>query len=182
MYYFHTCDTAHGRVFVEKNAPFISRKNGPKKWQWLSQGYYFWTDEDYFAHMWGRDAYNNNYAILKCQINISPDLVLDLASNLTHSLYFQKLMELYKERLRKINSKDSPTVSTVIEHFRKKAKDDIKLFPFEAIKAVDFSQKAKKLKFSPDSFACMTMLPRLQFCLFESSYTHISSKEIHHFS
>ncbi|WP_447877588.1 hypothetical protein [Serratia fonticola] len=182
MYYFHTCRTTSGRRFVAQNAPFLSRPNGPKKWQWLSQGYYFWTDEDYFAHIWGRDSYNNDYAIIRCEIHISSDIVLDLVSNVTHSLYFKELVDLYQTKVKKQNPHETPTVSTVIEHCRKAAEQNRKLFPFEAIKAVDYSSKSPKLEFTPNSMDYMITIPRIQFCLFESSQEAIISKEIHHFS
>ncbi|WP_127341637.1 MULTISPECIES: hypothetical protein [Enterobacteriaceae] len=182
MFYFHTCKTTSGRRFVEQNAPFLSRANGPKKWQWLSQGYYFWTDVDYFAHIWGRDSYNNDYAIVRCQITINSDIVLDLAANVEHSLYFKGLAEAYQKKIQKVNPNEIPTVSTVIEHYRKAAEKNKEIFPFEAIRAVDCSPTAPKLKFAPDAMGFMTTIPRLQFCLFQSSRNAITSKEIYHFS
>lgn len=182
MFYFHTCGTTNGRRFVEQNAPFLSQANGPKKWQWLSQGYYFWNDEDHYAHIWGKTSYNNDYAIIRCKINLNTNAILDLVSNVTHCKYFQSLVLKYQEKIQRVNPTESPTVSTVIEHYRKEAKRDYRLFPFEAIKAVDCCPSAPKLKFTPSAVNYMTQIPRIQLCLFASSHTAITSKEIYFFS
>ncbi|WP_272682553.1 hypothetical protein [Providencia sp. PROV124] len=182
MSYFHTCATTHGRKFVSENAPFLSRANGPTKWQWLSQGYYFWPDEDYFAHIWGRDAYKDDYAIIKCEINLSANVVLNLASNITHSLYFKNLIELYIKKIKEVDPDAKPTVSTVIEHFRLEAQKNKDIFPFEAIQAADCSSDAPKIQFTPNCSNYMITIPRLQLCLFQSSHSAITSKVICHFS
>lgn len=44
---YHTCKVDGGWRHILKNAPFISEPNNR---QWLTQGYYFWTDSNHFAH------------------------------------------------------------------------------------------------------------------------------------
>lgn len=38
---YHTCKTEGGWSYIRGNAPFLSEPNNR---QWLTQGYYFWTD------------------------------------------------------------------------------------------------------------------------------------------
>ncbi|HHQ4796631.1 hypothetical protein ACEUAZ_01350 [Aeromonas veronii] len=184
MLCFHTCKTDGGKEFVSESAPFLSGKNIPRKWQWLSQGYYFWTDDPHFAHIWGECSYNDDYAILKCKLSFQPDMLLDLAGNVAHSLYFQKLVSIYVKKLQGKDPTIRPTVSTVIEHFRKEKQSTPMIFPYQAIKAVDIPSGGyrKKLRFTPKSNECLPLLPRIQLCLFEEARDIISDKEIIYFS
>lgn len=182
MYYFHTCGNCYGRKFVLQNAPFLSQPNKPKSWQWLSQGYYFWTNEDHFAHIWGRDSYHNEYAIIRCEINIADSLILNLVSDIKQSLYFIDLINMYQQKLKASNPGEKATVTTVIEHFRQEAKKNKALFPFEAIKATDSSYSAPKINFTPNTTNFLITIPRIQLCLFSSSLSAIINKELYFIS
>lgn len=186
MLCYHTCKTDGGIDFVSKSAPFLSGKNIPdeRKWQWLSQGYYFWTDDPHFAHIWGERSYDNNYAILQCSMSFQSDMLLDLAGNVAHNLYFKKLISLYVKRIRRTDPTIQPTVSTVIEHFRKEKKSQPLIFPYQAIKAVDIPADGhrQKIRFTPRSRECLPLVPRIQLCLFEEARDIINDKEIIYFS
>lgn len=186
MLCYHTCKTDGGRKYVHSIAPFLSEKNTPKKWQWLTQGYYFWTDSPYYAHIWGQDSYKGDYAIVECEISIDKCLLLDLVGNTKDCEYFNKLLAAYQKKLESTGSKQVATVSGVIEHFRQAAsKSDGKIFPYQAIKAFDIPNKrysCGRIKFTETSNETMVIIPRLQLCLFESAKDLIGDKNIVHFS
>lgn len=186
MHCYHTCKTDGGREYVSNVGPFLSGENEPGRWQWLTQGYYFWTDDPYFAHIWGRASYKNNYAILKCTLSFQSDMLLDLAGNVSHSIYFNNLIQLYVKKLKRTNPNVVPTVSTVIEHFRNEEKKQPSIFPYQAIKAGDVpgkkTDRRKKIQYTPANDECLPLIPRLQLCLFEEAKANISHKEVFYFT
>ena len=70
---YHTCKNEGGKEFILNNAPFYSDnkpKNGKKgKPQWLSEGFYLWTDSDYYAKTWLKE----NFAIIQFTLTIDKD-------------------------------------------------------------------------------------------------------------
>ncbi|BCV29218.1 hypothetical protein SHAL103562_17030 [Shewanella algae] len=176
---FHTCQLRGCTATTLKNAPFKSRANQAPHWQWLSQGYYFWT-ADYFAHKWGRDSIRGDYAIVGCEVKFGEGDLLDLVSEFEHQIWLSKMLDMYVAELSKsyndIGKKQTvkPTVCQVIEHYRKK-----NLFPFIAIKADDNYHK-KNVKFVPDKNASLFLVRRQQICLFEEGYDRIIGKALVH--
>lgn len=142
---FHTCKNEGSKDFILERAPFHSNTTKP---QWLGQGYYLWTDSDYYAHDWGRQRPRyGNYVITKFKLSVEESLFLDLVGSVVDQLYFLDLVKEYKktltEKLKLItdptkkqrfrNAINQPlTVSTVIQHYRKERK-----FPFKVVKAQD---------------------------------------------
>ncbi len=73
---YHNCRNEGGKEFLKSSVPFLS---GDGDNQWLTQGYYFWTDSPYWAERWnpGRDV-----AISEFKITFhTDDELLDLVGN-----------------------------------------------------------------------------------------------------
>ena len=165
---YHTCKTEGGWSYVKAEAPFLSDSG---KNQWLTQGYYFWTDSEHFAHIWGKCSYNDDYAIVECNIKIESELILDLVGSVKSLLFFERCTAQFRTKLKKIDPTKEPTVEAVISYWRYIAsKNDIKLFPFVAIKAQDMPNKynIKTLSFTGTNEVMIVSIPRQQICLFES--------------
>lgn len=81
---FHTCQSDGGKEFIISRAPFLS---GTDK-QWLGQGYYLWTDSDFFAHDWGEIHYQSRYAINQFEVQVPKHLFWDLVGNVQHQREF----------------------------------------------------------------------------------------------
>lgn len=174
---FHTCELRGDASEALSNAPFKSRANKPPHWQWLSQGYYFWTVE-HFAHKWGKDSISGDYAIVGCNLTFKEDELLDLVNDFGHQDWLVQLINLYRDHLDKCyhhvgGHKREATVCQVIEHFRK-----AKTFPFIAVKAED-SYHEERIKFAPGKkTASIFLKKRQQICLFETGYRCITHKSL----
>ena len=99
---YHTSDLTEPIDDLKDLTPFHSNVNEP---QWLGQGYYFWTDDDFYAHLWGclkikndegisQYKYKNGYVITQFNISIEPNNLLDLVGNARQQIYFYKLTPL----------------------------------------------------------------------------------------
>ena len=151
---YHTCKADNGYHFIVKNIPFISG-NGSN--QWLTQGYYFWTDSDYWAKKWGKPE---NRAIGKFKINLCfSSEILDLVGNVEHQLEFQKFAELI---LQKTKEGDHLTVNQIVTWLRGKKE----IFPYKGIKAED-QTRVVKYKFVSQRNETMSLVTRQQLCIFE---------------
>lgn len=176
---YHTCKADGGWSFIRAMAPFISRDNPG---QWLTQGYYFWTDVPRHAVAWGNINYPNNYAIVKCKIQIEQDDLLDLVGNLEHLDFFEARMKRYKARLiksgkSKDESESEGTVSTCLAWMRKIAETNDNFFPYIAVKAQD-TPNLKHYSFRKGKVEQMPTRTRQQLCLFRSASDCIVEKEI----
>jgi len=174
---YHTCKTEGGWSYVKTESPFLS---GPEKTQWLTQGYYFWTDSDHFAHKWGECSYDNDYAIVKCSIEIESELLLDLVGSVESQIYFNKLLAKFREKLKKIDPTKEPTVQAVISYWRNVSKQNIDVFPFVAIKAQDTLDRynTNTLSFIGTKEEMVVSIHRQQLCLFECGSQLITSKQV----
>ncbi|MCK5899166.1 MAG: hypothetical protein KAG06_08855 [Methylococcales bacterium] len=176
---YHTCKAEGGWSYIKSESPFLS---GSGSNQWLTQGYYFWTDSDYFAHKWGKNSYNDDYAIVKCHMEIENSLVLDLVGSVESQILFKKALDKYRARLNKANpnSKQEPTVQAVIAFLRKVSKQNSGVFPFAAIKAQDTSTKynINTIPFTGGKEEMITNIQRQQLCLFECYSNLITKKEV----
>jgi hypothetical protein len=175
---FHTSSTDGGWSFIRENAPFLS---GSGKNQWLTQGFYFWTDSYYFAHEWGKKSISGDYAITECILEIERPYLLDLVGSVEHQLYFKKLLTKYQIKLNKITDKPTePTVQAVIEYYRRIEANKQKqngLFPFIAIKAQD-NYTERNILFTNQRREKLPLVTRQQLCLFEKGYHCLKSKRI----
>ena len=71
---FHNCLNRGSYETIRQSVPFLSR-SGPK--QWLTQGYYFWTDDPYWAHQW-----NEGHDTVISEFSITFDSMLEISGNL----------------------------------------------------------------------------------------------------
>lgn len=175
---FHACKKDGGWCYVWNNSPFISGDNVAPRWQWLTKGYYFWTDSDLFAHQWGIDRYNSSYAIVKCDIEIPSEKLLDLVGNVSDAQYFSTLLDMYCNKHKKASNgtpQKEPSVSAVIEHYRSKTN----IWYHDAVKSYDTPPKhARVVKFTPRSSECTTLVLRQQLCVFENAKSYIGDPTV----
>jgi hypothetical protein len=184
---YHTCKRGTNPRYTKENAPFHSERN---KNQWLTQGYYFWTDSPFFAKKWGNDHYREqDYAIARCLIKIDKELLLDLVGNVEHQEKFIMLYQRFKEYLERPEVQQrmppdkrgkAPTVEAVIEMSRQKAQTNKRDFPYVAIKAQDWPGKLEMYSFGGAFGERMPALTRQQLCLFEEGKGCIQKTEFIH--
>jgi len=162
---YHTSKKDGGSVFLLEHAPFLSQEKG----QWLTKGYYFWTDSATFAHVWGRSSYTGGYAITKCLIHLQSFELLDLVGNVGQQEYFEQLVTMYVTRMRLPNG-ELPTTEDVIAHFRLRAKNHgVDHFPFKAIKIADTPNRCMELRFVGRRSETVRLPTRQQICVFEEA-------------
>lgn len=166
---YHTCSNRGGIDAVSKKAPFLS-KNSSKTW--LTQGYYFWTEDPYFAYKWGKDAYDDNYFIFEYFLNFTEEKkYLDLTS-LQGQLYFNKIISKVK-----IKGEFNWTVNALISFLRDKKNNMGHLFPYIAIKAKD-SMSQTKIIFVKGRNEYMPLFERHQVCVFQEAADIIQYQRI----
>ncbi|TCJ98877.1 hypothetical protein EV694_1309 [Volucribacter psittacicida] len=123
---------------IENIIPFKSKS----KEQWLTQGYYFWLDDDH-AKDWGKIRKFERYAVSKFYLTFNDEKdIFDLrdTKNLKHLAQVAKTIEqAYKQR--KEPHKNIRTVAHIIS-FLKKKPDDI--FRGIAVLAADTGCVLKK--------------------------------------
>ena len=184
---YHTSDLTEPIDDLKVLTPFHSNVN---EQQWLGQGYYFWTDDDFYAHLWGclkikndegisQYKYKNGYVITQFNISIEPNNLLDLVGNARQQIYFYKLVKLYREEYCIDDIEDIP-VSKIIDYCKLKSQDNFNVFPYFAIKACDTAKNSKYFPFTTTSSETLILPTRQQLCVF-SLYKNeiISSPTIH---
>jgi hypothetical protein len=170
---YHTCRASGGWHYIFENAPFISQSNSN---QWLTQGYYFWTDSDYWAQNWGETSIRGGHAILRCIIEIDKAYLLDLVGSVGDQIKFYELLETYHNKLKKADpNAETPTVHAVLCALRLKAQENKAYFPYVAIKAAD--QKYEKFfHFTDKKKEKVFLVTRQQLCVFENAHNYIIEK------
>lgn len=172
---YHTCKLDGGWSYVKNEAPFLSGKGDN---QWLSQGFYFWTDSDYFAHKWGKTSYQNEYAIVKCRIDVDETMLLDCVGSVNAQLLLRDRFRKLQQHLEKQGRPASEaTISALVRILRQKNRDSPGFFPFVAIKAQD-DYLGGSVKFVENRRETMPLLTRQQLCLFEDGAGCIVEKEV----
>lgn len=189
---FHTCKNENSEEYILQNAPFHSDRSAT---QWLGQGYYLWTDSDYFAHEWGKyPPRNGKYAITKFDFVLDNDEVfLDLVGNVEDQLAFRELIAIYENFLKGVIDKCGDVdkqeearkklselcVSTVINFFLSKSK-----FPYVAVKAQDIdSKKTEKLRFvlkGKGNNSSLFYPTRQQIVVYEDGKTVLKNTVLHY--
>lgn len=188
---FHTCNNEGSKEFILERAPFHS---DTRKAQWLGQGYYLWTDSDYYAHDWGQQSPRyGSYVITRFTLIVDRPLFLDLVGNVVDQLHFLDLVKEYKSSLtEKLNQILDPekkervrqelgrplSVSTVIQHYRKKRK-----FPFKVVKAQDIvanSTNAMNYVVPNKDGAALHYPTRQQIVVFPEARELLGKAEWHH--
>lgn len=163
---YHTCKLDNGFDYIVENIPFQSG-GGPN--QWLTQGYYFWTDSVHWAKEWGKPRQR---AIGKFSIDLCfQSEVLDLVGNVDHQLEFIKLKEAILGKLNKDEKRKNVTVNQILSKLRR-TKD---IFPYLAVKAQD-GKKIEKINFVDPRFnqAKLSLVTRQQLCVFEEAKARLT--------
>jgi hypothetical protein len=170
---FHTCKK-NGQ---EYDAPFLSKSNN----QWLTQGYYFWTDSDYFAKKWGESHYRNkgdDYCVMKFNLSFERTELLDLVGNVKHKLDFLKVVRSIK----KLNTiaQDSLSMKVVIEFLRGLDSENPGAWAYKAIKVEDKRDlDLVDIPVIKGADECISLGPtRQQLCVFENCYTFTEKEEV----
>ena len=145
---YHTCKKTND---VLEKAPFLS---GCSDRIWLTQGYYFWTDDIYHAHKWGKSSIEGNYSIVKCLINLDEekDELLDLVGNISQQIYFDALIKKFMKEFKDENI----TIRTVIMFLRNKALKNSEIFPFIAFPHFIFNFSADNTSIFLSNFSSFT--------------------------
>lgn len=166
------------KIFQE--LPHFAKTDKTKsRWQWLSDGYYFWLNSNHWAHWWGNQWFKE-YLITEYCLHIDRARLLDLITNPDHIKYFLTLLKdyqgIYDQAVQ--NGRESeliyPSVCAVLTYYRDKLGDG---FPFQAILAEDewkdFNVIDKKtgissIPMAPDSnkHEAFGGLSRPQVCVF----------------
>ncbi len=164
---FHTCRKNN----TTYQAPFLSRKQN----QWLTRGYYFWTDSDYFAKKWGESHYKNKgdeYCVMKFNLSFENDVLLDLVGNVEHKIQFYEKVK----RLRKLNiiKQDSLSLKVIVQYLRDINKENVGAWSYHAIKVEDNRDlDLEEIPVMNDSKECISIGPtRQQLCIFENCYNY----------
>lgn len=160
---YHTCKDKGGIQFIKDQAPFLSR---PEK-QWLGQGYYFWTDSDYWARRWMSEP----KVITEFEISFTKDKVLDLVGNVKDQELFQDICELFNEgfpyyEAYKKQYGDQVSVGAIISLLR-----DQKAFPYGAVKARDH-RSTSQIAFSVATRFKLSLVEPHQLCVFQEYRAH----------
>lgn len=157
---YHACKPDNGREFILKEAPFLSEDN-PR--QWLGQGYYLWTDSDYFAHQWGEFGYKGHYVIVQCRIVYERDAIFDLVGNVEHQLLFKKFFDAYERRIKQ-ESLDRPKTVAGLLNFLRNSGDG---FKFGAVKIKDQPNESHQYTINHMGKNSVVFLPeRQQICFY----------------
>ena len=170
---FHTC---HKNNTTYK-APFLSKQDN----QWLTQGYYFWTDSDYFAKKWGKTHYqdkSDEYCIMKFDLPFKKEELLDLVGNVAHKIEFYKVLK----SLKKLNTiaQDSLSMKTVIGYLRELNSINAGAWDYYAIKVEDKRDlDLIDIPVTEGAKESIAIGPtRQQLCVFEGCYNFPEGTEL----
>lgn len=162
---FHTCKDEGTYEHIVSNIPF---KSGDGENQWLTEGFYFWTDSPYWAKQW---LGKQKKVIGQFDIELCKDTeLLDLVGNVEHQLQFVILKNTLLEIL-DLEEKKKISVHQVISYFRQREA----MFPYFAIKAED-GRKLESIRFIDPRFGRnerMDLVTRQQMCVFEKAQDRI---------
>lgn len=177
---YHACSAEGYHENLINDAPFCS---APTREHWLAEGYYFWRGAGH-ARKWGKKNYvceNFDYAILKAKISFEGEELLDLLTNPDHIDFFNQIISRFMNLMaRKLGKKYDPTVSEVIEYYRKsqfKGKQ-LKVFPYKAILAAEGKDYKYKFVNYPDRENMIALNREIQMCLFKEYRNKIEDKEL----
>ena len=172
---FHACKNKGGYQHIVENIPF---KSGDGKDQWLTEGFYFWTDHNYWARQWRKakvpivEKVIGEFDIELC----NETELLDLVGNVKHQFEFHDFKKEVLKTLPKEEQKNI-TVHQIISYFR----DRELVFPYSAIKAQD-GKSLFKLQFVAPEFSGgeLPLVTRQQLCVFDKAKDRISLKGFDH--
>lgn len=184
---YHTCLNKNGIEYIQKNVPFrcVDRKG-----QWLGVGYYFWPDDDHFAHKWGEDSYDNNYVITKFTINYAHEELFDLCGNLAHKFELEKYCDEMKamlasrvkshpkdQKAREMYNNGNISISEVFWYLRNKRKDS---FSYKLVKIADDKKIGDPIKFVANKFEKINLIERIQMVVYPEAISYAVCDGIHY--
>ncbi|WP_392340682.1 hypothetical protein [Moritella marina] len=178
---YHACSQEGGYKGVRAGIPFFAPHTEDRT-QWLSPGYYFWTDSALYAKSWMPKKRNAGKAIGEFNIflddSAEAEELLDLVGNVAHQEQFIELVEIVLEQLPQTNITDV-LVNEVISLLREENEAEPGMFPYIAIKAMDNRKKSRDmihLGFVPkeENNLKLPLLTPQQMCLFDASRVRLT--------
>lgn len=162
---YHACRYVDDIESIREKVPFKSRAEG----QWLTQGYYFWTDTPTYAITWRCGSGDRNI-ISKFSLTFkNQELLLDLVGNVQHQELFCGYINQLKKRGVFGGIGRTITISQVISYLR----EDGDIFPFIAIKAGDKHNSPYIFHHSSKYQERCSFIQRQQLCLFDKEHGEI---------
>lgn len=130
---YQTLKNKNNSTEVESDGPFSCNWSNA----WLGEGYYFWETFLNSAHWWGKMHCLNNYFICEATCVKTETNCFDLVGDSEHMSIFSDTVELMRKNglIQK-----TTTVPRILQYL----KDDIKIFHFDATRAVGFTSIASK--------------------------------------
>ncbi|WP_455921797.1 hypothetical protein [Pseudomonas putida] len=160
---FHTCKARGTKEELRDKVPFLSHPDG----QWLGQGYYFWTDCDYWARQW---LGKHPKVISRFDINLKREHVLDLVGSVTDQQILQRIMDCFTEGplheayQGRFNS--AVCVSKVLTWLREERDGGFQgVFPYWAVRAKD-NRQLTKVPYVDGSWEELFLVERHQMCVY----------------
>lgn len=176
---FHNCLLRGSYDEIREGVPFLSG-SGPN--QWLTQGYYFWTDDPYWAHQWnsGRASAISEFTIT-FQSN---DELLDLVGNARDIRQFDQMRQKVANTLTEMSARHI-TVNQVISYFRELegTAEFNGVFPYAAVKAQDSTRASSLVKlnfidrYEGGHGEQLVSFSRQQMCVYEHARHKIEFKK-----
>lgn len=181
----HTCKRDGGEKYVLENAPFCSIYDSYANHKpFLGTGHYFWDDNIETAKWWGKLHYKDDYYVIEIALNLTSEYFFDLVGNRQHIKTFIALEKNFRQ---KGYETKNWTIAAFIEFLKKFQLKDPMIFPYKAIRAIDYSayqaykEQYKYFFVQPGKDNEHTFLnPRLIICLLEKNKCLISQPVIKH--
>lgn len=155
---FHSCERRGTKDWIRKQIPFLSKPNE----QWLGQGYYFWTEHEYWALEW-RPLRKN--VVSEFLIRMPKERLLDLNSIKGQMWFLETMAEICK------TLGDVITVSEVLYYLLMINSEEPEegYFPFWATRAKDMRSKTQVPFVKKDgqlSKEKLSLVERHQLCIY----------------
>ncbi|UWY29373.1 hypothetical protein N4T20_05410 [Flavobacterium sp. TR2] len=166
------------QTLKNKDNPEEVEMHGPYKcnWSnsWLGEGYYFWEKFLNSAHWWGEVHCANNYFICEANCIKTDENCFDLVGDTEHMDIFSNAIDIMK-------AEGIMDKKTTVPRVLKYLKDDLKLFKYEATRAVGYTsigrnksaKYIKRMLFEPtkrdkaDQF--IDYKPPIQICFYKQT-------------
>lgn len=164
---YHSCREDGSPEELINMVPFLSRKNN----QWLGQGYYFWTDNTYWALKWSGGVGRN--VVSEFKLSLDKSYLLDLVGDINDQILFKGLVSLFAKRFG-----GQQTISAVMSWLleERDKPDSYDLFPYWAVKAKDIPRGVERYPFvnarkgddSSVGYEELLLVERHQMCVYSA--------------
>lgn len=134
------------------------------------------------AKVWGKTHYNNDYYVIKINLDLNQDNCYDLVGNRSHQIHFIKLLEEFAEETG-ISKLEKWSVNQWIEMIKELKKESPEIFPWKMVRAVDllnherYSRAQKMIKFIEAKNNYTIVNPKIVICVFNKEDLNLKSKE-----